>query len=55
VDFIIASRGGHGSFRLLKYLNWERIKQNPKPIVRDKFLITRHLKDYLELFRDLVR
>jgi len=33
VDFIIASRGGHGSFRLLKYLNWERIKQNPKPIV----------------------
>lgn len=33
VDFIIASRGGHGSFRLLEYLNWDRIKQNPKPIV----------------------
>ncbi|AKI98364.1 peptidase U61 [Kosmotoga pacifica] len=33
VDFIIASRGGHGSFRLLEYLDWERIKQNPKPIV----------------------
>jgi len=33
----------------------EKMGNKGKEIVRDKFLITRHLKDYLELFRDLVR
>ncbi|OAA30144.1 glycosyl transferase family 1 [Kosmotoga arenicorallina S304] len=33
----------------------ERMGNKGKEIVREKFLITRHLKDYLVLFRDLVR
>lgn len=33
VDMIITSRGGHGSFRVLDYLDWEIISKNPKPIV----------------------
>lgn len=32
-DAIIVSRGGHGSFYLLDYLDWEIISNNPKPLV----------------------
>lgn len=32
-DAIIVSRGGHGSFNLLDYLDWETISNNPKPLV----------------------
>ena len=32
-DAIIISRGGHGSFYLLDYLDWDIIRDNPKPIV----------------------
>jgi len=33
IDMIITSRGGHGSFRVLDYLDWKTISKNPKPIV----------------------
>ncbi|TYB92471.1 MAG: LD-carboxypeptidase [Kosmotoga sp.] len=33
VDLILTSRGGFGSFELLDYLNWEIIRDNPKPLV----------------------
>jgi len=32
-DAIIVTRGGHGSFNLLDYLDWSVIAKNPKPIV----------------------
>ncbi len=33
IDGIICARGGFGAIRILDYLNWEMIKQNPKPFI----------------------
>ncbi len=33
IDLILTSRGGFGSFELLDYLDFEKIRKNPKPIV----------------------
>ncbi len=33
IDGIICARGGFGSMRILDYLNWSTIRQNPKPFV----------------------
>ncbi|NOX32939.1 MAG: LD-carboxypeptidase [Deltaproteobacteria bacterium] len=33
IDAIICARGGFGAMRTLKYLNWNVIKQNPKPFI----------------------
>lgn len=33
VDLILTTRGGFGSFELLDYLDWEIIRDNPKPLV----------------------
>lgn len=33
IDCIISARGGFGAMRILQYLDWELIKNNPKPFV----------------------
>ncbi len=33
IDGIICARGGYGAIRILDHLNWDIIKQNPKPFI----------------------
>jgi len=33
IDGIICARGGFGALRILDHLNWDTIKQNPKPFI----------------------
>ncbi|MBU1344662.1 MAG: LD-carboxypeptidase [Proteobacteria bacterium] len=33
IDAVICARGGFGAMRILDYLNWTLIKQNPKPFI----------------------
>ena len=33
IDGIICARGGFGALRILDHLNWNIIKQNPKPFI----------------------